>query len=167
MSFFKGLTMRTETRTIYTFSELPTERAKERARDWWRSNLDFSWGDESLESIKTFCAHFGVTLEEWSAGPHAPYSFKTNAENKHFRGRKLKDFNRDNMPTGYCLDCDLWMTFYDDFKRTGNALEAFDAALHAGFKSWRADMEYQMEDEHIDEVLGINGYEFDEDGGIV
>ena len=156
--------MRTETITIYKFDELPTERAKERARDWWREGMDFPWGDESRESIQAFCEHFGVTLKSWSVGPYAPFDFSTNAEQSHFRGRRLRDFNRDHMPTGYCLDCTLWMTFYDVFKRTGDAKQAFNDALWEGFKDWRNDMESQMEDEHIDEMLTINEYEFTEEG---
>jgi hypothetical protein len=157
--------MRTETITIYKFDELPTERAKERARDWWREGMDFSWGDESRDSIQVFCKHFGVTLKSWSVGPYAPFDFSTNAEQSHFRGVRLRDFNRDHMPTGYCLDCTLWMTFYDVFKRTGDAKQAFNDALWEGFKDWRDDMESQMEDEHIDELLTINDhYEFTEEG---
>lgn len=156
--------MRTETITIYTFDELPSEAAKENARQWWREISDFSWSDEALDSIKTFCAEFGVTLRDWSIGAYSPLDYSTDATNAHFRGRKLSQFKRDHMPTGYYLDCDLWMTFFDEFKRTGDARGAFESALHEGFNCWRADMEYQLSDEYIDECLTINEYEFDEDG---
>jgi hypothetical protein len=158
--------MRTETINLYKFNELPTERAKERARDWWRSASDLAWSDESRESIQAFCAHFGVTLRDWSVGPYAPIDYSTDAENRHFRGHKLRDFTREHMPTGYCLDCDLWQTFYDEFKRAGDAKGAFESALDAGFKAWRADMEGQFEDEYVDKHLEINEYEFTEDGQI-
>jgi hypothetical protein len=156
--------MRTETITIYKFDELPTERAKERARDWWRECADLSWSDESLDSIRAFCKHFGVTLKSWSVGPYAPFDFSTNAEQHHFRGKRLRDFKRDHMPTGYCLDCSLWMTFYDVFKGSGDAKAAFDAAMRAGFADWRADMESQLEDDYIDDVLAANEFEFTEEG---
>ncbi len=156
--------MRTETITVYTFDELPTERAKERARDWWRAGGELFWGDESRESIQAFCEHFGVKLTDWSVGPYAPFDFSTNAEQHHFRGVKLRDFKRDHMPTGYCLDCSLWMTFYDVFKGTGDAKAAFDAAVRAGFADWRGDMEGQLENDYIDEHMSANGYEFTEDG---
>jgi hypothetical protein len=70
------------------------------------------------------------------------------------------------MPTGYCLDCDLWMTFYDEFKATSSAKKAFDKALWAGFIGWRNDMESQLEDDYIDEHMMMNEYEFTEDGDI-
>jgi hypothetical protein len=158
--------MRTETITLYNFDELPTDAAKERAREKgrdWISN-DPSWIDESRQSIEAFCDHFGVKLIDWSIGAYCTIDYSTNAENHHFRGRKLSQFNRDHMPTGYCLDCDLWMTFFDEFKRTGNAKAAFNDALYAGFKAWVDDLENQLEDEQIDEFLMINEYEFDEDG---
>jgi len=56
------------------------------------------------------------------------------------------------------------MTFYDEFEKTGDAKTAFNEALHAGFKAWRDDLEYQLDDESIDEFLTINEYEFDEYG---
>jgi hypothetical protein len=160
--------MRTETITLYKFDELPTyaakERAREKGRDWIGN--DPSGNDESRQSIEAFCDHFGVKLTDWSIGAYCPIDYSTNAENHHFRGVKLSQFNRDHMPTGYCLDCDLWMTFFDEFKRTGNAKGAFDAAIDAGFKSWRNDLESQLEDDYIDEFLTANEYEFDEDGAL-
>lgn len=158
--------MRTETINVYKFQELPTEAARERARDWYRTDMDFAWSDEALDSIKTFCDHFEVTLRTWSVGAYAPIDYSTNAENCHFRGMRLSDFIRDHMPTGYYIDSDLWVTFYDVFKRTGCAPKAFEAALDAGFRAWRADMESQLEDEYIDDHLTINEYEFTEDGCI-
>jgi hypothetical protein len=159
--------MRTETRTLYKFDELPTEAAKQQARDWWIGCGDPAWNDESRESIQTFCTHFGVKLKDWEIGAYYPLSYSTDAEPHHFRGKRLHDFKRDYMPTGYCLDCDLWMTFYDQFKATGDAKAAFDDALYAGFKAWQQDLEHQMSDEYIDEHLCINEYEFDEEGRIV
>ena len=158
--------MRTETIAIYKFEELPTEAAKEKARDWWRAASDFAWSSESEQSITAFCDHFGVRLTTWRVGPYETPDYAAEYFNSHFRGLKLRDFKRDHMPTGYCLDCDLWMTFYDEFKRTGSAKKAFDAALWAGFIGWRNDMQSQLEDEYIDEHLTINEYEFTADGRI-
>lgn len=159
--------MRTISKTVYHFDELPNETAKEKARQWWKQDVDFCWSDESWESIAAFCAHFGVTLKKWSVGPYECPVYDTDASNAHFRGLKLRDFNRDHMPTGYCVDCDLWMTFYDEFKRTGDAKGAFDAALWAGFKAWRNDMEWQLSNEYVDECLMTNEYEFDENGNFI
>jgi hypothetical protein len=159
----KGLKMRTETIEVFKFEEL-SDSAKETARNWYRQDLDFAWSDENLDSIKAFCDHFGIHLKNWEVSPYSSPSYSVELANSNFRGLKLKDFNRDNMPTGYCLDCDLWMTFYDQFKATGCAKTAFDAALWAGFIGWRNDMESQLSDESIDDNLIINEYEFLECG---
>ena len=158
--------MRTETLTLYKFDELPSECAKERARERGRQWIaeDPHWFDESLESINAFCEFFGVNLKTREVGPYYPFHFSTDAENRHFRGRRLRDFDRDHMSTGYCLDNNLWATFYDEFEKTGDAKTAFNEALCAGFKAWRDDLEYQLDDESIDEFLTINEYEFDEYG---
>lgn len=155
--------MRTIEKTLYHFHELD-DTAKAKAIEWYRNGMEYFWGDESLESIKTFVEHFGARLTDWSVGAYYPIEWKTNAEQSHFRGVKLRDFKRDYMPTGYCLDCDLWGTFYDEFKRTGDAKYAFDQALHAGFTAWRDDIEYQMSDEAIEETIEANEYEFEETG---
>jgi hypothetical protein len=158
--------MRTIEKTIYLFSELD-DKTKERDREWWRNGMDFSWNDESRHSITTFCEHFGARLTEWSVGPYSPFHWKTNAEPSNFRRVKIRDFKRDHMPTGYSLDCDLWMTFYDEFKRTGDAKYAYEQAIEAAFIAWRNDMEWQMSDEYIDETIEGNEYEFDEHGNHV
>lgn len=157
--------MRTETINVCSFDELSDE-AKDKARSNYRLHCGFHWTDECKDSISAFCDHFGVRLISWSVSPYLSPDYSAEYFNSHFRGLKLKDFNRDYMPTGYCLDCDLWMTFYDEFKATGSAKKAFDKALWAGFIGWRNELEGQLEDDYIDEHLMINGYEFTEDGYI-
>ena len=157
--------MRTATVELYQFNELSDE-AKERAREWWRENLDYPWWSDAKASILEFCGHFGVMVQEYSIGAFEPAWMETNAANENFRGIKLKAINREAMPTGYCLDCALWQTFYDEFKRTGSALYAFNEAIDAAVKGVREDMEYQYSDESVDEMLTINEYEFTENGKI-
>jgi len=155
--------MRTVEIPVFQFSEL-SDRAKDRAREWWRNGAEYPWHGDCRASITAFCDHFGVTLRDWSIGAHCPFDYSTDAEPRHFRGMKLRDFSREHMPTGYCLDCDLWMTFYDTFKKTGDAKLAFDDAIHAGFIAWQRDIEWHLSDESVDESIEINGYEFDENG---
>lgn len=155
--------MKTRTIHIYSFAEL-SEEAKEKARNWWRNGFEYAWHDESLASVKAFCEHFGVKLKEWSIGAYCPFEYSTDAENRNFRGIKLRDIDREFTPTGYCLDNCLWYAFYDEFKKTGDAKHAFNDALHAGFKAWQDDIEYQLSDEAADEAISINDYEFFETG---
>lgn len=150
---------------VYSFDEL-SESAKDKAREWWRHGIDFAWSDESRESIEAFCKHFGVRLKQWSVSPYESPSYTTDAENRHFRGLRLSQIDREQMPTGYCLDNTLWYTFHDEFKRTGDAKHSFDAAIWEAFKAWRDDMEYQLSDECIDDLLMVNEYRFTESGKV-
>ena len=154
--------MRTIEQTIYQFDEL-SDKAKETARDYFR-DLDCAWSNESKQSIETFCSAFNVSLLDFCVGAYCPFNYKTDASNANFRGKKLSQFNRDYMPTGYCLDNELWMTFYDAFRNTGDAKYAFNKALDACFRAWRKDLEYQTTDEYIDDFIIGGGYEFYENG---
>ena len=154
--------MRAIEQTIYQFDELSDE-AKETARDYFR-DLDYAWSSEAKQSIETFCDTFNVSLLDFCVDAYCPFNYKTDASNANFRGKRLSQFNRDYMPTGYCLENELWMTFYDVFKTTGDAKYAFNEALDAGFRAWRKDLEYQTTDEYIDEFIIGDGYEFYENG---
>ena len=157
--------MRTATIELYKFDEL-SDDAKEIARSDYRQHVDYPWFDDALKSIKAFCDHFGVSVKDWEIGAFSPSYLTTDANNANFRGIKLKSIDREQMPTGYCLDCDLWFTFYDEFKRTGDALYAFNQAIDAAVDSIVKDIEYQYTNESVDEMLIINNYEFTIDGNI-
>ena len=153
--------MRVIEETIYHFDELSDE-AKETARDSFRDMEPF-WTKESIQSIEAFCEAFDVSLLDYSVDIYRSF-YRTNASNANFRGKRLSQFNREYMPTGYCLDNELWMTFYDVFRNTGDAKYAFNEALDAGFRAWRKDLEYQTTDEYIDDFIIGDGYEFYENG---
>lgn len=158
--------MRIQTVELYKFDEL-SDDAKETAREWYiNAGIEYFWWDDAFASVKAFCDHFGVSIKDYSVGAYSPSYIKTDAENANFRGIKLRSIDRDYMPTGYCLDCSLWFEFYDTFKRTGDALYAFNQAIDAAVSEIVRDMEYQYSDEAIDEWLTINEYEFTADGSI-
>jgi hypothetical protein len=157
--------MRTISVNLYKYNEL-TDEAKAKAREWFRQDMDYFWLDDGLESIKTFCARFGVKVPEYSIGAFSPIEYRADYSNENFRGMKLKDFNREYMPTGYFVDCALWQTFFDVFKDSGDAKAAFDKALYAGFMAIRDDMEAQYSDESVEDSISINDYEFTESGAI-
>jgi hypothetical protein len=159
--------MRTIEETLYQFDELD-ESAKETARNWWREIADYPFHDENLKSIKAFCGHFGVTLKDWSIYGRGEH-LTTNAENCHFRGLTLADA-KQLVEKGYFPESGLWLdgtmiqSFFENFKRTGDALYAFQQALESALKGITEDIDYQFSDEAIDEMLVINEYEFTEDG---
>lgn len=147
---------------IFQFHELD-EQAKDKAREWHRSNIDYPWYDEAKDSLKAFCDHFRVTVRDWALGDMRGY-VKTDAEQRHFRGIKLSEQDRDAMPTGLWLDCDLFMHFYDEFKRTGDAKAAFDDALHNFVKAVARDVEYFYSKESVDEHIETNMWTFTKEG---
>jgi hypothetical protein len=155
--------MRTETREIFKFSELSDdaqERALEQARVWF----DFGWSAEYADSLKAFCDEFGADVTSWNVGPYQNPDYSHNAKNEHFRGRKLREFDPQHMPTGFCADCELWETFHREFKRTGDAKGAFDSAMWEFFKAWRDDWEDALSDEQLGEYLQANEHEYTADG---
>lgn len=155
--------MRTIEKTVFTFDEL-SDDAKEKARDWYREGDEFPWSEEYEVSINAFIDHFGASLKDWDIGPWSPLDYRVEFDNSNFRGVKLSQFTGEEMPTGFCADCDLWGTFRDEFKRTGDATHAFKEAVRAGFKAWRSDWEYSLSDEAVDESIRANEYEFYENG---
>jgi hypothetical protein len=159
--------MRTVTVDVYQFDEL-NEDAQEKATEWVKNNIHdlYAWHDEAKQSIEAFCDKFGVTLHNYRVSPWERIDYKTNANNSHFRRVRLSHINREEMPTGYCLDCDLMCAFYDEFKSTGDALRAFNHALDAGLYAWRQDWEYVYSNEGITDFLRANEYEFTASGNI-
>lgn len=155
--------MKTVEINVYSFDELNDE-AKERARSWYRQNLEYPWWSDVQSSLKAFCDVFGVSLLDYSIGDARREFIHTNATNANFRGLKIKDFDRESMPTGFCFDSDLRYTFADVFSKHGDALGAFNDALEAFMRSVRNDVEYQFSDEAVDESITFNGYEFTENG---
>ena len=150
---------------VYSFDEL-NDQAKERARDWYRDGLEYPWFSESMDSIRAFVEHFGGRLNDWNIGERGRDYIKTDISPQSFRGRRLKEFAPDYMPTGYCLDCDLWGTFHAEWKRTSDPMYAFEQALEAALSSIASDVEYQYTDEAVDENLRINDYRFTENGRV-
>lgn len=151
---------------VFSFDELG-EEAKEKARSWYRDGLEYPWFSEALGSIRAFVGHFNVELKDWSLGSGSGRDYiHTTATNENFRGVKLKGIDKNYMPTGYCLDADLWGEFFEVFKKTGDAKYSFEQALEQAIIGIQRDIDYQFSDECIDEMLRINDYQFTENGRV-
>lgn len=147
---------------VYTFEELD-DKAKEKARDWYRANIEYPWFGEARDCLTAFCDHFGVKVKDYSIGDSSGY-VRTDATNENFRGVKLSEQDRDAMPTGLWLDCELFAHFYDEFKRTGNAKGAFDDALYNFTRAVRDDLESYYWGEGVDETIEANEWTFTANG---
>jgi len=115
----------------YSFEEL-SESSKTRAVANYSYNLEYPWFSEAKDSLEAFVrAHHGRILD-YSLSDEVYRSYvKTTVDRTYFRGVKLKEFNRDHMPTGVWLDCSLWANFYDEFKKTGDGYQAYLDAIES------------------------------------
>lgn len=148
---------------VYTIDEL-TGKAKEKALHYMREHYEYPWYADNENSLKSFV---GGLLGNWFACRYSnirEYVLNCLDYQEQFEEMDIENFDRDNMPTGYCMDCDLWMKFYDVFKETGNAMEAFKEALNAFEKAVQADIESAFEDEQLIEHANANEYLFMVDG---
>lgn len=65
--------MREITVKLYQYDELPTDKAKEKAREWYRGDdggLDYDWWDSTYSDAVTIAALFGLTIKESSTKRH-------------------------------------------------------------------------------------------------
>jgi hypothetical protein len=148
---------------VYSISEL-SEDAQERAhRDYLSNGFEYAWLEESIESVKAFCAQFGVKVTDWTLSTWDHSYIKTDADNSHFRNIG-KGFIPAEFPTGYCVDEDLRASYNSTFAATGSAKRAFEVAIESAVRSIVADMEDQETlDYFIDHASG-NEYQFLKDG---
>jgi hypothetical protein len=167
--------------TIYKFSELD-ERAKERARDWYRQGIDYDWGSDNVASLKGWADWFYVKIKNYSLGGSDNRSqdvdFELNIDSniEELRGVRLWKWMQNQMVlpdltgncpfTGYCFDENLldkirefinhpWDTDYRELMQ--DCIDEF-------CKAYADDVDYQYSDEAVDESMEANDYEFDEDG---
>lgn len=156
--------MKTVTINLFDIDELAPP-ARDVALNWMYENFHFSWSDEYNESLKKFCDAVGIRVV-WSSDAWNNFHFSRNRKdwNDALRGKSIKDFDRDYMPTGFCADCSLWQTFYDSWKNSGSPVVAIEKALTNFFNDWKSDIEYHYSSETMIDNANANSYTFLEDG---
>jgi hypothetical protein len=149
---------------VFSYAEL-SDSSKGRAKANFLSHDDYPYFSDALASIKAFVEHFHGRIMDYSISGEVYRSYvKTTLDPSFFRGNKLKDIDKDYMPTGYCLDCALWVTMHDEWKRTGDPFYAYQQAIEAALCEIASDVEYHYSDEYVEEMMDINEYEFTENG---
>jgi hypothetical protein len=148
----------------YFYGELSSS-SQDRARAQFSDGMEYPWFSEATDSLDKFVAHFGGRVTDYSLSQEVHRSYvDTSVSHESFRGVKLKDFDPDHMPTGYCMDTSLWGSFYHEFKKTGHAHQAFNQAIHSFIRDLADDIDGYFSAESIAEQIEINEYEFLEDG---
>lgn len=168
--------MRTATINYYTFDEL-SDRAKERARDWWRQHgLDYDWWDsiyEDAERVGVKITGFDTgrswdiegdfigTPEETANKILAEHGEDTDtaAEARHYL-KTVSEF----MASAEKDEYGELATYELEADREDIDKEFLRALLEEYLVMLREEFEYQYSDECIDDLLITNDYEFTEDG---
>ena len=171
--------MRTATINYYKFDEL-SDRAKERARDWWRqSGLEHDWWDsihEDAERVGVKITGFDTgrswdiegdfigTPEETANKILAEHGEDTDtaAEARHYL-KTVAEF----MASADKDEYGELATYALDNEREDIDREFLRALLEEYLTILRKEEEYQLSDEVADEIIVANEYEFTEDGKIV
>jgi hypothetical protein len=171
--------MRTAQINYYTFDEL-SDKAKERARDWWRQGaLSYDWWEFIYEDAE----RVGLKINEFDTGRSSLITgdfintpddtaakilaehgedTPTAAEARHYqktiaRFMATAEKDEDGELATYALD-DEKLGIEADFRRA--LFEEYLVIL-------RKEEEYQLSDEVAEEAIRANEYEFTEDGAIV
>jgi hypothetical protein len=173
--------MRTETITIYKFSELPTQRAKERAKDHFRED-GFRSDHEAMKSITALAEHFDGKIDDWSidwtGGSYSRMTFDMPELSGREIKRRLQSLGRYNRRTGRGIgDCKLtgWCwdeSCIDGFRKAFRGGERdvnklMEAAFRELLKDTENEYEGSFEDANFAEWMDGNEYEFYENGELV
>lgn len=137
--------------TLYLIDELPTEAAKEAARDWWRTleAQNPTWAGEHCDSRDAALD----AIEDLDA---------FTAEDLPAQVRNILDASQNCAWTGYCADGVLWDNMKD--WKPGDDIPTRSEVRGWYERAWEQEMESRMEADAVDENLRANEYEFTEDG---
>lgn len=184
--------MRQETINVCQFSEL-SDRAKERARDWYRSCMDCDdWNStEWLASINAFADHYGFSISDYQIGAgqgcHIDCDFSRLEDDvRELSGVRLWKYlgNQCGTPqqdghefilsaadgscpfTGTYTDCPAFDTLREFVQRPDNRQfdQLMQECMETVLAAIREEVEYRYSDEAIDESIESNEYKFTEDG---
>jgi hypothetical protein len=166
---------------VYKFEEL-SDRAKEKAREWYRSGFDYYWGDDNISSLKEWADWFNVKIKNYSLGGSdnrsqgVDFDLYIDSNVDQLRGVRLWKWmnNQTVLPdltgncpfTGFCFDENLLDKVRDFMKRPWDTdyRELMQDCIDEFCKAYADDVDYQYSDEAVDESMEANEYEFDEDG---
>lgn len=168
--------MRTAQINFYKFNEL-SDRAKDRARDWWRQGaLDYDWH----ECIYDDAERVGLKITGFDTGRRSEITGDFTGTPESTAKKILAEHGED---TGTAAEARHYLKTVAEFMASAEkdeygelATYALDnekdeidreflrALLEEYLTILRKEEEYQLSDEVADEVIVANEYEFTEDG---
>ena len=173
--------MRTITKSVYKFNELP-ENIQDRIIEKWAENeTDYNWGNDAIESLKAFVDHMGGDLRDYSIDWLEPgrSTIRVNV-NEEMDEDELKSliesmgsYNPETLRglgdckfTGYTADDNLADGAREAyFKGERDVRELINAGFEQFLQACREDFEYQMSAKCFRENYADND-EYYEDGEI-
>lgn len=172
--------MRTETitRNLYTFSEL-SEKAKDKARVWWR---EAAYGDKWWEAVYDDAERIGLKITSFDTGRGDDITGEFTLSACEVAANITRDHGEtcDTFKTAEAF-LKEWNPVYADYldekseKYESREAEEEMMELEEEFiknlledylSSLRKEVEWYYGDEHIEEAIRCNEYEFTEGGEI-
>lgn len=172
--------MRTETttRTIYTFDEL-IEKAKEKARDWWREGaLDYNWWQfiyEDADGIGLKISGFDLDRRRHATGEFTFPAVEVAAKTIKEHGEKCETFAtataflKERKTFMESAEKDEWgeLATYELQGELDDIENDFLKSLLEDYAIMlQREHDFHLEDEQVDESIMANCYEFTEDGKV-
>lgn len=167
--------MRTVETKVYTYDEL-SEKAKERARNWWREGYD---GNDAFEWTVDDAAHIGLKITALSTHGTNKGDFVVSAIDCSERILEEHGEDCETYKTAMAFMAAIdalpelpakYHPLYDKIEaelcdKTDEAEREFLYALLEDYRiMFEREIEHQTSDETIAETLRVCGYEFTEDG---
>jgi hypothetical protein len=159
--------MKQITINAYSFNEL-SDKAKDKARDYYYENINYFWDDEHLEGVKRFLELFNVSLINWAYDEyHADFETDINdckfqSMNKNRVNALIKSFN-----VSYCADETLVIAFNESYSEHGSIKLAIEEALRQSEIDLKNDIAYHYTDESMADYFEANEYFFTQGGKII
>lgn len=157
--------MRTETITIYSYSEL-SEEAKATAYKAWEP--DYAFEADNRRTLEAFCTAFGIEVTEYLYDAyHYVFYWDANPEIKEIRKPELDGYIRHRLslfePTGFYLDDVILGPAKQptEGKVFGDVIEE---CLEAFFSACCEDVKYTQSQEYFADFAGNNEFKFYENG---
>jgi hypothetical protein len=156
----RDINMRTETttRTLYKYDELPTDTAKERAREWFNAGqFDYDWWDFVYKDA----ANIGLKIDAFDC-----YRGNISGELQDTVNGIVARIRKEHGKS--CGTYKLALTI-DRRKRNDDedTLHEFRYALLKEYLTMlRSEIEYMESTEQIEDNIRANEYEFTENGEV-
>lgn len=158
-------------RRVFQIAELPTEKAKEKARSWAREFVcDHDWYSNTYDDAKTIGLE--ITSFELDRNRHAKGKFLTDTIDcaeliikNH--GKDCETYETAQAFISYraSMIADLESGELEDDDKYDNLCDEFLKSLLDDYSLLlQHDYEHMQSDEYIDDFITVNEYEFTEDG---